>query len=319
MPDKPKVLVGVYLHEDDLCRLRAVAEVNVVDDSVLWRKEKLLGIIGDYDGVIIAVPPFDREVIEKARKLKVISRRGVGYDNVDVEAANERGIYVTITPANAVTVADMTFALLLSSARMIPQAHFFVKNRMWKESSDRDAYIGIDVHGKTLGIIGLGRIGALVAKRGKGFEMRLLYFDVVRKEGLEKELNVEYLPFERLLSESDFVTLHVPLSEETRGLIGEEELRIMKETAILINTSRGPIVDEEALYKALKEGWIAGAGLDVFENEPIETDSPLLTLDNVIFTPHIAGTTRECRRRCSRLAVENTIRVLRGEKPLYPV
>jgi len=265
------------------------------------------------------VPPFDGEVIAKARRLKIISRRGVGYDNVDVRAAKERGIAVTITPANAVTVADMAFALLLTAARRVIQAHSFVKNRQWKPSADRDAFLGVDVGGKTLGIIGLGRVGSLVAKRGKGFDMKVLYYDVIRNTKLETELPVQYCPLKQLLAEADFVSLHVFLSAETKGLIGEEELRIMKKQAILVNTSRGPVIDEKALYRALKENWIAFSGLDVFEDEPIKPDNPLLDLENVVLTPHIAGTTEECRRRCSMLAVENTIRVLKGEPPLHPV
>jgi D-3-phosphoglycerate dehydrogenase len=319
MSEKPRVLVGVALHEDDMKRLQEVAEVDVVKDAVLWNRERLLGLIGDYDGVIIAVPPFDGEVIAKARKLKIISRRGVGYDNVDVQAAKDRGIAVTITPANAVTVADMAFALLLTAARRVIQAHSFVKNRRWKPGADRDAFLGVDVDGKTLGIIGLGRVGSLVARRGLGFDMKVLYYDVIRNNTLEKELPVQYCPLKQLLAEADFVSLHVFLSAETKGLIGEEELLIMKKQAILVNTSRGPVIDEKALYRALKEKWIAFAGLDVFEDEPIKPDNPLLDLENVVLTPHIAGTTEECRRRCSMLAVENTIRVLKGEKPLHPV
>jgi len=319
LSDRPRVLVGVTLHEDAMERLKDFADVDVVEESAIQTKDGLLKVIGKYEGAIVALPPFDKEVITKAEKLKVISRHGVGYDNVDVKAAAERGIYVTITPALSETVADMAFALLLATARMVPQAHTYVKNGLWKQRADRRAFMGVDIFGKILGIVGLGRIGSIVAKRGKGFDVKVLYYDVIRNRKLEEELGLEYRPLNQLLAESDFISIHVFLNEETRGLIGEEELKAMKRSAILVNTSRGPVVDEKALHRALKEKWIAAAGLDVFEDEPISPDNPLLTLDNVVLTPHIAGSTKECRRRCSLLAVENTIRVLKGEKPLYPV
>jgi len=316
---KPKVLVGVAINEDAVKRLKDEADVDVVEESAIQAKDKLLEIIGNYEGVIVALPPFDREVIAAAKKLKVISRHGVGYDNVDVEAAKKHGIYVTITPALSETVADMAFALLLATARKVPQAHIYVKNGQWKERADRRVYMGVDVFGKTLGVIGLGRIGSFVAKRGRGFDMNVIYYDAIRNRKLEEERVVEYRPLRQLLTEADFISIHTPLTKETRGLIGEEELKAMKRSVILVNTSRGPVINEKALYRALKEGWIAAAGLDVFEDEPIHPDSPLLTLDNVVFTPHIAGSTWECRRRCALMAIENTLRVLRGEKPLYSV
>ena len=319
MSERPKVLVAVTLHEDAMKRLKEVADVDEVKESVIQKKERLLKVIGKYDGAIVALPPFDREVISKAKRLKIISRHGVGYESIDIRAAKELGIYVTITPALSETVADMAFALILGAARMLPQAHMFVRMGKWKERSERSLFTGMDVFGKTLGIIGLGRIGSIVAKRGKGFDMKVLYHDVVRNKKAEEALGLEYRSMPQLLVEADFVTIHTPLTEETKGLIGEKELKSMKKSAILVNTSRGPVVDEKALYRALREDWIAGAGLDVFEDEPINPDSPLLTLDNVVFAPHIAGTTKECRRRCALLAVENTIRVLKGEKPLYPV
>ncbi len=319
MIQKPRVLVGVALHKDAIKQLKEVADVDTVSESLLANKKSLLKIVGNYEGVIIATPPFDREVMEKAKKLRIISRRGVGYDNVDVEYATERGLFVTITPVLSGTVADMTFALILAAARLLPQAHVYVKSGLWKDKSDRDRFRGVDVFGKTLGIIGLGRIGLEVAKRGKGFDMKILYHDIVRKSRLEEELNVRYLPLNRLLAEADFISINVPLTEKTRALIGEKEFKIMKQNAVIINTSRGPVIDEKSLFTALKEKWIAAAGLDVFENEPINPDNPLLTLNNLILAPHIAGTTKENQRRCSMVAVENTIRALRGEIPLYTV
>ena len=319
MLNRTRVLVGVTLHEDAMRRLKEVADVDVVEEVAIQTKEGLLKVIDAYDGAIVSLPPFDREVIAKARRLRIISRHGVGYDSIDVDAARERGIYVTITPALSETVADMAFALILSTARMIPQGHIHVKTGKWKRRSDRALFMGTDVFGKTLGIVGLGRIGSVVAKRARGFDMKVLYHDAVRNPELEQNLSLEYRSLPSLLAESDFVSIHTPLTKETEGLIGEEELRTMKKEAILVNTSRGPVVNEKALYRALKEGRLGGAGLDVFEEEPVDPENPLLTLDNVVFAPHIAGTTKECRRRCALLAVENTVRVLRGEKPLYPV
>jgi len=316
---RSRVLVGVALHEDAMTRLKEVADVDVVEEAAIQTKEGLLKVIDAYDGAIVALPPFDREVIAKARRLRIISRHGVGYDSIDVDAARERGIYVTITPALSETVADMAFALILSAARMIPQGHTYVKTGKWRRRSDRGLFMGTDVFGKTLGIVGLGRIGSVVAKRARGFDMKVLYYDAVRNLELEQSLPLEYRSLPSLLAESDFVSIHTPLTKETEGLIGEKELRTMKKEAILVNTSRGPVVDEKALYHALKEGRLGGAGLDVFEEEPVDPENLLLTLDNVVLAPHIAGTTKECRRRCALLAVQNTIRVLRGEKPLYPV
>lgn len=316
---RPKVLVGVRLHEDAMARLREVVEVTEVEEAVLQEKAELLQIIGEYDGAIIVLPPFDRDVIARATRLKVISRRGVGCDNVDLRAAAARGIRVTITPALSETVADMAFALILTTARAIPQAHTFVKTGRWRRRSDRNVFMGTDVFGKTLGIIGLGRIGSCVARRGVGFDMETIYYDVQRNPDAEHRLGIAYRPLGHLLSEADIVTLHVPLTEGTRGLLGPEELKRMKPTAILVNTSRGPVVDAKALHRALREKWIAAAGLDVFEDEPVRPDDPLLTCDNVVLTPHMASATRDCRRRCALLAVENTLRVLRGEEPRYAV
>jgi glyoxylate reductase len=300
-------------------QLQNVAEVDVQDRTRLQDKTYLRSIISAYDGVIVALPPLDREVLQQASNLKVISRRGVGYDNVDVQAASEQGIYVTITPVLSGTVADLAFALLLATARWVPHAHQLVASRDWQTRVDRDRYVGIDVFGKTLGIIGLGRIGSEMAKRARGFEMPLLYYDLVRNQALEKEFEIQFQPLNRVLVEADFVSIHVPLTNQTRGLLSESELKLMKRTSIVINTARGPIIDEDALYTALREKWIAGAGLDVFDDEPIRPENPLLALDNVVLTPHIAGATSECRRRSASAAVENVIRVLQGKCPRYPI
>ena len=314
MTERPKVMVALSLDEDALKRLREVADVDIVPEDSIRTKEGLLKVVDNYDGAIVALPPFDREVIQRTHRLKVISRHGVGYDSIDVKAANEKGIVVTITPANAASVAEIAFGLMIAVARKIPQAHFYVKNRQWSQRASRMSLTGVELSGKTLGILGLGRIGSMVAKIGKGFDMELIYSDIVRKRKLEKELPIESCSLDELLAESDFFSVHVPLTDETRGMISERELKTMKKNAVIINTARGPIIDEKALIHALKEKWIAAAGLDVFNEEPINQDNPLLELDNVVFTPHVAGSTTEARRRCAMMAVENTIKVLQGKK-----
>ena len=306
MIDRPRVLLGLDIHEDALARLREVADVDIVPSHTFQDGEYLRNMIGAYDGVLHNVPRFDREILSEAHRLKVVSCHNAR--EIDLDAASEHGIHVTLTPALWETVADMTVALMLAAARMIPQAHIYVKNRMWKHTSDRMLFSGTSLFRKTLGIVGLGHIGGIVAKRVKGFDMKVLYYDVVRHTELESELSLEYRPLTQLMAEADFVSIHVPLNDETRGLIGERDLRLMRERAILVNTSRGPIVDEEALCLTLREKRIAAAGLDVFGEEPLKPESPFLRLDNVVLAPHIAGSTRDCDMQ----AVENVIVILRG-------
>lgn len=300
----PRVLVSIAMHADALHRLKEVATVDVVDSQTLQNRDHLLAVIGQYEGVIAYVPPFDREILAKASHLKVIachaSRR------IDLDAAAARGIHIALTPLLYDTVAEMTLALLLSAARRVPQAHLHITQGRWLHTTDKQFFSGRNIAGKTLGIVGLGRIGTCVAKRVRGFDMKLLYHDVIRKRALEMKLGLEYRTLNQLLQEADIVTLHVPLTEATCGLIGEPELRLMKRDAILVNTSRGPLVDEHALYRALNEGWIAAAGLDVFNEEPIQPDNPLLTLDTVVLAPHLAGSTKDCDLQ----PVEEVIRVL---------
>ncbi|MDH5686712.1 MAG: D-glycerate dehydrogenase [Candidatus Bathyarchaeota archaeon] len=316
---KPNVLCSVWISEEALKKLEKVANVETRFGGGTLPKQELLKIVGKFDGVIIGGECFDKEVINAASRLKVISRRGVGYDKVNIQAASERGIYVTLTPVNAETVADVTFGLILAVARKIPQAHFYVKDGEWETKKSNADFRGLDVFGKTIGIIGLGRIGSIMAKRARGFDMDVLYNDLIRNDRLEEDLRLKFVRLDNLLSNADVITIHTSLNEKTKGMIGEKELRTMKKTAILINTARGPIVDQTALYSALKERWIAGAGLDVFMEEPLNSDDPLLALDNVVLLPHIGSETIECRKRMSMICVDNTIRALRGEKPIYCV
>lgn len=315
---KPKVYVTRQLFDEALEILRRHAEVEVfggVDDPA--PRETILSNIRDVEGLLcLLTDRIDSEVIEAGRRLKVISDCAVGFNNVDVEAATSRGVYVTNTPGILTdTTADCVWALLLAVARRIAEADRHVRSGRWIHAWGPRMFLGMDVHGKTLGIIGLGRIGSAVAKRAKGFDMNIIYHDVIRRENLEEKLGITFKGLEEVFSEADFVTIHVPLTKETYHMIGQRELSMMKETSYLVNTSRGPVINEEALYTALKEGVIRGAAMDVFEKEPIDPDSPLLGLENAVLTPHIASASVETRTKMAIVAANNLVSVLRGEEP----
>jgi len=320
----PKVLLTMRLMDDVLEMLRRNGmELRINPHGRAFTPEELLEEVRTVDGVILGMEKFDRKVMDHSQGLKVIGRYGVGYDNVEVPAATEKGIYVTYTPCVLCdAVADETLGLIICAARRLPQADAYVKAKRWGVGWPAVFPLGVEVTGKTLGIVGLGRIGSRIVPRAKGFGMKIIYHDTRRTETmmrLEKEYDLRRVSLEELLRESDFVTLHVPLNEPgqppTRGMIGARELSMMKKTAYLINTSRGPIVDQRALYPALKEGKIAGAALDVFEKEPISPDDPLLGLDNVILAPHIASATVETRHAMAVTVAEDVVRVLKGEQP----
>lgn len=313
-----KVYVTRQLFDEAIEILRRHAEVDVyegIDDAI--PRDLLLSKVEDVDGLLcLLTDTIDEEVMDVGRRLRVISNYAVGYNNIDVKAATERGIYVTNTPGILTeTTADCAFALLMAAARRIPEADRHVKAGRWVHAWGPRMFIGSDVNGKTLGIVGLGRIGSAVARRARGFNMRILYHDIYRREDLEEELGIIYKDVNEMLSEADFVTLHVPLTEETHHMIGAGELSTMKRTAYLINTSRGPVLDQGALYEAVRDGVIAGAGLDVFEREPIDPESPLLQLENVVSTPHIASASVETRTKMAVVAAENLASVLQGMEP----
>jgi D-3-phosphoglycerate dehydrogenase len=250
-------------------------------------------------------------VLDAAKQLKVIGRCGVGLDNIDLKAAGARGIPVVYTPgANAQTVADLTLGLMLALARKIPQADRMTRGGQWKR------IMGNDVWGKTLGIFGLGQIGFNVARRAKGFDMKIIAYDLFENLPLAEELGIEYKSKAAILGEADFISLHLPLNPETLGFISDGDLRAMKKSAILVNTSRGGIVDEKALYLALKEGTIAGAALDVFEHEP-PGKTPLVELDNFIGCPHIGGVTTEAIDRIGMTVARDIVAVLKGQTPKF--
>src|SRR5208337_1390638 len=242
------------------------------------------------------------EVIEGLDGVRIIANVAVGYDNIHIPTATRRGILVTNTPdVLTETTADFAFALLLAAARRVVEGHQYVHSGQWRRWAI-DLLVGHDVHQRTLGIFGMGRIGQAMARRGRGFSMRILYSDAIRApEAIENELGLDFVPKDQLLRESDFVSLHVPLSDATRKLIGAPELRLMKKTAILVNTARGPVVDEAALAQALSERRLAGAGLDVFEQEP-QVHPLLLTLENIVLAPHIASASVDTRREMSMTA-----------------
>ncbi len=313
---RPAVFVSNRVYPEAVDFLKQRCDVEYVDSDEGTPSEELLTRIrGKQAAVVQLTDRFSASVIGELRGVRLIANVGVGYDNIDVPAATRRGILVTNTPdVLTETTADLAFALLLASARRITEAHRFVHSGRWRCWSI-DLLVGQDVYGRTLGIFGLGRIGQAVARRGRGFSMRILYHGRRRApEALERELSAEYVPADRLLAESDFVSLHVPLNDSTRKLIGASELRKMKPTAILVNTSRGLVVDEAALATALAERTIACAGLDVFEQEPY-VHPQLLQLENVVLAPHIGSASVDTRRRMCMMAAENVIAVLEGRRP----
>ena len=294
------------------------AEFNDSDQPL--PKTELIRRLKDKDGLIChIISTVDDEVLAAAPGLKVVSNVAVGFNNIDVAAARRRGVVVTNTPdVLTETTADFAWALLMAAARRVVEADQFARSGQWTRWQ-WDLLWGNDVHGKTLGVVGFGRIGRAVARRALGFGMRVLYHDAIRADAAaERELKATYTDPETLLRESDFVTLHTLFIPETRHLINERNLRLMKKTAILVNAARGPIVDEGALVKALTEGWIAGAGLDVFEEEP-KIHPGLLPLKNVTLAPHIASASLDTRLAMATLAVRNCLAVLDGKPAITPV
>ena len=314
---RPKVYVTRELPERGMKIIRENFDAEIWPEYGPPPKEEIIEKAKDVDALVTLLSDkIDAEVFDSAPKLKIVAQMAVGFDNIDVNEATKRGIYVTNTPGVLTeTTADFAWALLMAVARRVVEADKYVRSGRWKVNWHPSMLLGRDVHGATLGIIGAGRIGAAVARRAKGFNMKILYNSRTRKADLEKELGAKYVDLETLLRESDFVSIHVPLTKETYHMINEERLKLMKRTAYLINTSRGPVVDEKALYKALKEGWIAGAALDVFEQEPTPADNPLLKLENVVVAPHISSASYETRSRMAEMAAENLVAFFEGRKP----
>lgn len=288
---------------------QAGCEVHYPRQAHLLSEAEVRDQIDGVDAVLASPEPYSEAVLARADRLKIIARTGVGYEMVDLSAATRRGILVTITPgANHESVAEYAMALVLALGRGVPWFHATVSAGEWK----RPIYAGI--RGRTLGIVGLGRIGKAVAERAHAFGLRLLATEAFPDHAFVEQYGVELVPLPRLLAEADFVTLHTPVTAETRGVINDETLALMKPTAYLINTARGELVEEEALAKALREGRLAGAGLDVFRREP-PVESPLLGLQNVLYSPHIAGVDSDSLDAMAKMAAETVAAVLRGETP----
>jgi len=317
MKSKPKVLVTSRIPDEGMRLLEEHCDVKVFDYEGVFPRDMLLREVKGVDAIVcLLADKIDGEVMDAAGpQLKVVANYAVGFDNIDVDAATKRGVMVTNTPGVLTdTTADLAWALILATARRVVEGDKFLRQGKFKGWKPM-LLLGTDVHHATLGIIGFGNIGRAVARRAIGFDMKVIYYSAHRApRELERQLNAEYRLLDDLLKEADFISIHVPLTRETRHLIGERELKMMKHEAYLINTARGPIVDEKALAKALKEGWIRGAGLDVFEREP-EVEPDLLELDNVILLPHLGSASYATRAKMATMAAENVLKALKGEVP----
>jgi glyoxylate reductase len=310
------VAVTRKIPESGLQLLREATTVEIWDQELPPSPDEIDALLEGCDGAItLLTDRIDGAVLDRHPSLRVVSNFAVGYDNIDVPAASERGVLVCNTPevlTNA--TADHTWALLLAAARRIPESISYVRDGKWKTWGPM-LLLGREVSGATIGIVGLGRIGKEVAKRARGFDMRVLAFDPFEDAAFAREHGVSYVPLEQLLAESDFVTLHVALTPDTQHLIGAAELDRMKPTAILVNASRGPVVDTDALIDALRNGSILGAALDVTDPEPLPADHPLVNMTNCIVVPHTASATVQTRDRMAELAARNLLAGLRGERP----
>lgn len=319
--DRPKVYITRKIPQQAIEMVRAAAAVRLWDrEDAPPPRDVILREVRDVDGVLsLLTDRMDGEVMDAAPRLRVVSNFAVGFDNIDVPAATQRRIVVTNTPEVLTeTVADFAVCLMLAAARRLVEADRYTRAGRWK-TWEPMLLAGQDLYRATLGLIGLGRIGSAVVRRVKGFEMRVLYYDVFRREDLERSQGIEFRPLDEVLREADFVSVHVPLSKETRHLMGAPQFALMKPTAVFVNTSRGPVVDQAALADALRSRRIFAAGIDVFEQEPVPPGDPLLGLDNAVVAPHIASASVPTRVRMATLAAENLVAVLQGQRPPNPV
>jgi len=312
----PKVYVTRRIQDTGLSLLPGRADFEVWEKVGPVDREVLLEKASKAEGLLCTLSDrVDEELLSRSSDLKIVSNYAVGYDNIDVDAATRRGILVTNTPdvlTNA--TADIAFTLVLAAARRVVEANEFLRSGKWI-TWHPDLLLGQDVSESVMGIVGMGKIGQAVAKRARGFSMDVLFYNRSPRPEAEKAFGAQQVSLEELLQKSDFVSIHCPLSEETKGLIGERELGMMKKTAILINTSRGPVVDQKALFRACSEKWIWGAGLDVFDKEPVPLDEPLLSLKNVTTLPHLGSATVKAREGMARKAAENLLAGLEGKRP----
>ncbi|MCM3761980.1 D-glycerate dehydrogenase [Alkalihalobacillus oceani] len=318
---KPKVLITRKIPQQIVKEIESICDVDMwQEEDIPIPREELKKRVKKVDGLYcLLTETIDDEIFNEATQLKIISNMAVGYNNINIETAKKKGIMVTNTPGVLTeTTADLTFALLMATSRRLIEASQYISQGEWTTWSPMQL-TGQDVFGATLGIIGMGRIGEAVAKRAKGFDMRVLYYNRSQKTELEHKLDIRYTEMDELLRLSDFVVVMVPYKPETKDLISTRELELMKKDSILINTSRGGIVNEKALYHALKNKDIWAAGMDVFEQEPVSHQNPLLTLPNVVALPHIGSASVKTRLKMSQLAAENLILGLMNKKPAHIV
>ncbi len=310
-----KVLIAdTEIHPQGLTMLEAVASLVMLPSYT--SQEELAEAARDADAILARTAVISRAVIHAAEKLKIVSRHGVGVDNVDVAACTEHGVAVTITgDANSQAVSEYAFGCLLAVANKMAAANTAVRAGKW----DRHRFVGVELQGKVLGIVGLGRIGSRMAKQATGFEMEVIAYDPYLDAETARQFNVSLVDLPTLLRRADFISLHMPLTPETRHMIGQPEIELMKPSAILVNTARGGLIDEQALYQALARQRIAGAALDVFDQEPLPANHPLTQLDNLLCSPHVAGQTEEALQRMAVGAAENILRVFRGEVPPFVI
>lgn len=315
-----RIFVSRHVFPEAIGILEAAGDLQYNDSSTGLSPEELQSAVEGKQALVCQLTDrIDATVMDAGKALRVISNVAVGFDNIDIPAATERGIVVTNTPGVLTdTTADLAFTLMVAAARRICEADRFLRGGHWQQW-EIDMMTGHDIHGHTLGVFGLGRIGQGMARRARGFDMRVIYHDVTRATpDDEQEWGIEYVDRDTLFRESDFLSIHVPLNEHTRHAVGKDEFALMKPTAVLVNTSRGPVVDEPALADALEQGQIASAGLDVYENEPV-VEPRLLELENIVVVPHIGSASIKTRTRMCTMAAENTAAVLSGQRPPNPV
>jgi len=319
---KQKIFLTRTLHDFVLKELKEKFEVEIHKGKIPIPQNTLKSKIKNLDGLICF--PYDKinkDVLQSAEKLKVISTFSVGYDHIDLDFAKKNKIRVGYTPEVLTdATADMAFGLLLDSLRRISEGDRIIRKGKWKQIYGAHDYVGFDLQGKTLGIMGLGRIGKTLAKRAKAFDMKIIYHNrnrISRNE--ESKLGVKYVAFDKLITQSDIISIHVPHTKETNQIFNMKILKKMKKTAFLINTSRGKVVNEKDLVTALKQNIIAGAGIDVFETEPVKKNHPFMKLENLVMSPHVGSSTKETRIQMAELTVKNLINGMNGKKPIYSV
>ena len=312
---KPKILLTGPIHEKGY---ELISRYFAVEGDVkeIMERNDVLKALSDKDGLMLANHvKVNAELLDTAPNLKVVSTVSVGFDHIDLVETTKRGVYVCNTPGVLTDcVAEITWGLILSTYKRMSEAERYMREKKWVKIFYGNEFLGRDVKGKILGIVGLGRIGTRVAEIAKAFGMKIIYYDIIRPKDIDK-MGIEFFDLDKLMSVSDVVSVHIPLTKDTRHLIGDSRIKMMKKDAIIVNTSRGPIIEEQALIQALKENRIAGAGLDVFEEEPLPLTSELLELENIVLSPHRGSASYETRAAMSELAARNLIAVLKGEMP----